>query len=582
MRKEIAALRTLMEERGIDVYIVPTCDFHGSEYINEYFSTRKFLSGFTGSAGTLVITKDDAKLWTDGRYFLQAGIQLDGSGIKLMKSGDPGVSTIEEYLDGILGSEKTLAFDGRVVSYETGEAYGKIAVNHNSNMVYDIDLAGEIWKSRPSLQGKPVYALPVSSTGKSTGQKLAEIREIMSECGADRLLITSLEENAWLYNLRGNDVKCTPVFFAFSLITQNDIMLYVFDDAVSADLLPEYVTVRNYYAVMHDIAELPEGSSISADLKSVSYGLIKSIPDGCRIINRPSPAAELKAVKNETEIESTKKAHLGDGVAMVEFISWLKRNIGKMHITEISASDYLESLRRVQDGFIELSFDTIAGYMQNGAVIHYTATEETDRELAPEGLFLVDSGGHYTTGTTDITRTISLGALTDKMRECYTAVLRGHIDLLLASFAPGTTGHELDRIAREPIREIGLDYNHGTGHGVGHVLSVHEGPNNIGKRPVTAPITPGMITTDEPGVYLAGEFGIRIESEMLCTDNGNGRYSFDNLTLCPYERDAIIKEKLTDKQLEYVNTYHKRVYDALCNRLSPEAAQWLSEATMPL
>ena len=210
----------------------------------------------------------------------------------------------------------------------------------------------------------------------------------MSECGADRLLITSLEENAWLYNLRGNDVKCTPVFFAFSLITQNDIMLYVFDDAVSADLLPEYVTVRNYYAVMHDIAELPEGSSISADLKSVSYGLIKSIPDGCRIINKPSPAAELKAVKNETEIESTKKAHLGDGVAMVEFISWLKRNIGKMHITEISTSDYLESLRRVQDGFIELSFDTIAGYMQNGAVIHYTATEETDREFAPEGLFL--------------------------------------------------------------------------------------------------------------------------------------------------------------------------------------------------
>lgn len=635
MKETILQLRDAMTKHGVDITIIPTGDFHGSEYIHPHFKARAYLSGFTGSAGVLAVTAKEARLWTDGRYFLQARMQLAESGIELMKQGEQGVPSLPAWLTEVLQSGQTLSFDGRIVNWADGNAYAAIAKKKGADIVYETDLAEEIWKERPPLSGKPVKTLPLSSTGLSFTDKLAQVRQKMQSGGFDHLLLTSLEENAWLYNLRGDDVACTPVFFAFTLITPTEVRLYAFKEALADTTLPEGITLHDYFSLPADLKELPPDAVLLADPQEASYSLVCAAQSACRLILASTPISLLKAVKNDVEIASTRRAHVQDGVAMVNFLYWLKKNVGTMPLSEISAGKYLESMRAAAPDFWEPSFETIAGYMENGAIIHYTATTESNRQLQAKGFFLVDSGGQYESGTTDITRTIALGTLTEEMKTCYTAVLRAHIDLVTAKFTPGTTGQDLDPIARKPLQEIGLDFNHGTGHGVGHVLSVHEGPQTISKKrpaPVQTANTkerltilpaeaqamlPGMITSDEPGVYLEGKFGIRIENEMLCIEvpryenikdkkitdkNKKGTdslqsdksseepdsskqdktYGFDFLTLCPYEPAAILPELLTDEELSFLNAYHARVNRTLSPLLAPDVAAWLAEETKPI
>lgn len=607
MRKELTALRRTMQAHNIDAYLIPTTDFHGSEYVNDYFKCRRYISGFTGSAGTLVVTADWAGLWTDGRYFLQAAAELDGSGIELMKMGEPGVPTPEEYLD-TLDNGTSLGFDGRIVSAAfASKLRSSLLICHN------LDLVDEIWTDRPAIQPSPIYPLDLAVTGESHESKLSRIRKIMEEKGADYHLMTSLEEIAWLYNLRGRDVKNTPVFFAFALITAEEARLYIMDGTYKDS------KTYPYFHIFEDLKKLKPGKML-LDENTVSYSLLKSLPDSMDIINDSNPAQLMKALKNETEIAATKKAHLKDGAAMTNFLCWLKNYDNVQNLTEIAASDYLEKCRREQKGCFDLSFDTISGYAENGAIIHYSATPETDKPLQAKGFLLVDSGGQYEDGTTDITRTIALGPLTEEMKLHYTAVLRAHIQLAMARFARGTTGAELDVIARKPLHDMGLDFNHGTGHGVGHLLSVHEGPNTISPRGTKSPILPGMITSDEPGLYFEGKYGIRLENEILCTEaagdaeaagiaeaagdaeaagiaeavenaeaveavenpkatGGFGNLGFETITFCPFDREAIIADRLLPEERQWLNHYHRTVYEKISPLVDAKAQLWLAEAT---
>ncbi len=585
MRKQLEDLRKIMGEKKIDAYIIPTTDFHGSEYVNDYFKCREFVSGFTGSAGTLVVTEDGAALWTDGRYFVQAEAELSGSGIRLMREGEPGVPKIEEWLAQRLGPGKTtekmtgkttenfaqpkegllsvegqppktatVGFDGRVVSAKMGEELAqKFTIEH------EVDLVGEIWPERPELRGSELYALPGVVTGESPESRLSRLRCELQKARADSHLITSLEEIAWLFNLRAGDVMHTPVFYAFALIEQERARVYLLNESKSsAELFGKNIEIRPYRAIFEDLKAL-EAGSIMLDESSVSYGLSAAIPAAVKRINRQDPAMLMKAIKNPTEIACTRKAHLRDGAAMMRFISWLKENVGKQEITEISAAERLWEERK-KEGAYDLSFDTIAGYGTHGAIIHYEATPETNVKLKPEGFLLVDSGGQYEDGTTDITRTIALGELTEEMKRCYTAVLKAHIALATAVFDAETTGADLDLIARKEIQAIGLDYKHGTGHGVGHMLSVHEGPASISPRGANTHVLPGMIMSNEPGIYLENKFGVRLENEILCVELGGGEYGFETITFCPFEEEAILPEMLTKKEKAWLDEYHANVY----------------------
>ena len=437
-----------------------------------------------------------------------------------------------------------------------------------------MDLVGEIWEERPALHGNEIYELPLEAVGETAESKLKRLRLAMEEKGADYHIITGLEEIAWLYNLRGSDVSHTPVFFAFSIISRDEDRLYTLYPIAKVlegrESLP-------YFQFFEDIKELKKGSLL-LDTKKASYTLVKSLPENVEIISDVDPVEAMKAVKNQTELRCTENAHIKDGTAMVQFIFWLKSNVGKAAISEISAADKLETLRRQQTGCFDLSFDTIPGYMENGAIVHYAPTADTNKRLRPEGLLLVDSGGQYEDGTTDITRTIALGPLTDEMREDYTTVLKSNLELSMAVFEKGITGSQLDEIARKPLKARGLDFNHGTGHGVGHILSVHEGPNRISPTGGDWPILPGMITTDEPGVYKEGAYGIRLENELVCVEK-DGSLAFEPITLCPFDRDAILPEMLSEEERKYLNAYHEKVYRVLESRLETEVRSWLREQT---
>ena len=598
MKKELITLRKKMQSYGFDAYMIPTSDFHQSEYVHDHFKCREYISGFTGSAGTLVVTMDDARLWTDGRYFLQAAAQLEGSGITLMKIGQEGVPTIVEYLESILDTgslndpdvtadEKLLAFDGRICTPKDIPA-------NKFNMVTECDLVGEIWPDRPAISPSKIYELPETVTGESHESKLARLRNTLAEHNADYYILSALDEIAWLYNLRGNDVKHTPVFFAYALISAEEDRLYVMDESLDETLRGASCRSSSNAASIHlydefpdDIMLLPAGKLL-IDKDNTSYAILDSLPEDMEIISCESPVAAMKAIKNEAEIASTKNAHLKDGTAMVEFLCWLKETMAEgslsddetsdIQITELDAAAKLEECRRKQDGFRDLSFETISAYGSNGAIVHYSATEETNKTLKPEGFYLVDSGGQYEDGTTDITRTIALGPLTDEMKLHYTTVLKSHIALCTAKFEPGTTGAELDEMTRAPLRKIGLDYNHGTGHGVGHLLGCHEGPQSISPRDKIHAILPGMINSDEPGVYIEGEYGIRLENEILCIEKG-GLYGFEPLTFCPFDKDAVLPELLTDDERKWLNDYHRQVYEKISPLVDENTKQWLKKAS---
>lgn len=575
MRSELKMLRKKMRETGVDLYIIPTTDYHGSEYVNDYFKCREYVSGFTGSAGTLVVEQNFAGLWTDGRYFLQAAQQLEGSGITLMKMGVGGVPDIMEYIES-RSSVMTIGFDGRIVSHDMGKQIEDVC-GHHASTIYDLDLVGDIWTDRPEIVPSQIYEIPIEVTGETTVSKLERLQAEMGE--ADWLLVSRLEDIAWIYNLRGRDVEHTPVFYAFALISKEEDILYVMDDSYikcSASSAAGYAktAVRRYAEVFEDLRQLRD-CTIMLDKDSVSYALAESLEDSVTCIFCKSPAEKLKAVKNSTEIKATKDAHISDGAAMAEFLYWLKNSVSTGQVTEISLANHLESSRR-RHGAYDLSFDTIAGYEEHGAIIHYSAAESSSALLKPEGFVLIDSGGQYDNGTTDITRTVALGPVSSDRKKVYTAVLKAHVDLAMAVFDENTTGADLDIIARKPLRELGLDFNHGTGHGVGHMLSVHEGPNTISSRAAGCHIVPGMITSDEPGVYIEGRYGIRIENEILCIEK-DGKYAFEMLTFCPYERDAIDVLMLTEAEIKYVDDYHRKVYETLSPLLDDEVSMWLKE-----
>ena len=592
MSTPLQSLRAAMAQREIDACLIPTADYHNSEYVGEHFACRAWLSGFTGSAGTLLVFRSWAGLWTDGRYFLQAERQLAGSGIRLMKMGEPGVPTIREFLRSSLQPGQTLCFDSRCVTAETGRKYYALARRKGVKILDREDLMEEIWLDRPPMAQGPVRALPLEYAGESRGDKLARVRSAMAKEGADVHLLTALEDIAWLLDLRGSDAACTPVFLSYLALEKAGGTLFAHPAAFSAELREELeadgIRLQPYEGVYTWVNRLKREQTVLLDPARVNARLLTGIPTGVKVLERPDPTLAMKAVKNPVEQENFRKAHLDDGVALTRFMYWVKASVGKLPMTERSAAEKLEDLRRASPDYLMPSFDPILAYGDHSAVVHYSATEETDAAVTDEGFLLADTGGHYRTGTTDCTRTYALGPVTEEQKAHYTAVLRGNLDLAAARFKQGCTGLNLDILARQPLWELGLDYNHGTGHGVGYLLSVHEGPQSIRWRSLgeDAALEPGMVTSDEPGVYFAGAYGIRLENLMLCREaevTESGTFlSFETLTLTPFDLDAVDPARMSRREIDLLNAYHARVFEAIAPRLPAEEADWLRQVTRPV
>lgn len=588
--ERLARLRREMAQRGMDGYVVVTDDFHGSEYVGDFFKARAYLSGFTGSAGTLVVLPDRAALWTDGRYFLQAAEQLTGSTIELMRMGQPGVPAIGAFLAQHLPEGGVLGFDGRTVSSSFAGTLEKALEAKHIRFAGGEDLVDAVWPDRPALSDRPVWEL--TGCGLSREEKLAKLREKMAAEDAAYLLLTSLTEIAWALDLRGGDVACTPVFLSFLLIGREDAQLCIQPQAVPADIVEKLtacgVTLRPYGAIYDLLRALPAGTRVMADSATANYRIMESLSHA-EVLDQPSPAVLMKACKTQEETDGFRAAHIKDGTALCRFLYWLKTRIGEEPMTELSAAARLAAFRAEQPDFLDLSFDTIAGYGPHGAIVHYDPTPETDVPLHPEGLLLVDSGAHYRQGTTDVTRTIALGPVTQEEKRMFTLVLKGHLALAAARFPHGATGENLDVLARLPLWEQGLDYNHGTGHGVGFILSVHEGPQSFRWRSTDGrriPLEEGMVISNEPGYYEAGKFGIRHENLVLVragetTDYGQFMY-LEPLTMAPFDRDAIDVSLLTEAELAQLNGYHRLVYDTVAPLLPAEEQAWLAAATAPL
>lgn len=594
---KIGQLRDRMKELGIDAYLVPTADFHESEYVGEFFKCRHFLTGFNGTAGTAVITMDKAGLWTDGRYFVQAEEQLSGSEIKLYRMGEPEFPTLDEFLEEELPVDGCLGFDGRVVNSELGYGLQNLLQEKNVTINCSKDLVGEIWTSRPAMSCEPIWSLDVKYAGKSTVEKLSDLRDAMKKNKAQIHLMTALDEIAWLFNLRGNDIVNNPVFLSYALITQDEAYLYVQKEAIKEDtkmekevcaaLAEAKVQVKEYAEFLQDVAAL-KNEKILLERKKASFAVCESIDASCRIIDEMNPCATMKAVKNATEIENMRRAHLKDGIAVTKFMYWLKHTIGTCDMTEMTAAHKIEELRAEQGNYIEPSFVTIAAYKENAAMCHYHPSDEVCKKLKPEGLLLVDSGGQYLEGTTDITRTYALGPLTEKEKEYYTIVAAAMLKVSTMKFLHGCRGINLDYTIREAFWKRGLDFAHGTGHGVGYLSNVHERPNGlrwkvVPERQDSAVIEPGMICSDEPGLYFAGDFGTRTENLILCVEDEKNEYGqflkFEFLTKAPIDLEALDTRFMDDADIERLNTYHKDVYETISPYMNDEEKEWLKHVT---
>ena len=592
IQERLSALRRLMAEKGIDAYLIPTDDFHASEYVGDYFKCRKYMTGFTGSAGTAVVMQDMAGLWTDGRYFIQAEQQLKGSTVTLFKMGEPDVPTVQEFLEQNLKEGQRLGFDGRTVSArEADELAQKLGKNHVT-ISCDEDLVGAIWTDRPALSCEPVKELDVKWTGKARSEKCADVRKAMTEKGAEVFMLTSLDDIAWLLNIRGGDIPCNPVVLSYLVMTQQEVLLFANEKAFAAEvkeaLAVDGVILRPYNEIYTYAAGLGEGATVLLCKAKVNSRLVKCIPENVKILDEENPTLLSKAIKTPTEVENEKIAHIRDGVAVTKFIYWLKKNVGKIPMTELSVTDYLNDLRAQQEHFMGNSFDPIISYGAHAAMNHYSATPETDIPIEPHGFLLADTGGQYLEGTTDITRTIAMGPVTEEQKKFFTAVLRGTLNLAAAKFRYGCRGLNLDYLARGPLWEMGEDFKHGTGHGVGYYLNVHEGPNGfrwkiVPERNDSAVFEEGMITSDEPGYYVEGEYGIRHENLIVCKKAEKTSFGqfmcFEHLTMVPFDLDAIVTEQMTEKERTLLNEYHAQVYEKISPYLDAEECEWLKEAT---
>ena len=592
IKQRIENIRDLMKEKNIYAYIVPSSDYHQSEYVGDYFKSREFMSGFTGSAGTLIISMDEAGLWTDGRYFIQAENELKDSGIKLFKMGEEGVPTIEEYLLEKLPKNSTLGFDGRVMSVKEGQSLANKLAFKGINIEYKYDLVNDIWEDRCSLPTEKAFLLGTEYSGESFSDKLSRIRAVMKEKKATTHILASLDDIAWLFNIRGRDVKSNPVVLSYAVISIDSVYLFIdknkIGEDIRAELSKENVQIKGYEEVYEFIKNIDENEVVLIDTSKVNYAIYSNIPSNVQKIEERNPSILFKSIKNEIELKNIRNSHIKDGVAFTKFMYWLKNNIGKIEITEISATQKLEEFRREQDKFIEPSFSTIAAYKDHAAMMHYSATEESNYKLEPRDLFLVDSGGQYFDGTTDITRTIALGPIPENVRKDFTNVVRGMIRLSKAKFLYGCRGYNLDILARGPLWEEGIDYKCGTGHGIGFVLNVHEGPNGFRWKvrediDDTCILEEGMVTTNEPGVYVENSHGIRIENEIVVRKAEKNEYGqfmdFEVITFAPIDLDAIDESLMLKDEKVYLNNYHKQVYDKISPYLNEEEKQWLKTYT---
>ena len=588
--ERIAKLRSLMEEKGIYAYVVPTADFHQSEYVGEHFKARKYITGFSGSYGTAVITKDDAGLWTDGRYFFQAENEMKGSGVRLMKMFVGDTPSIPEFLNDCVPEGGTVGFDGRVVSMGEGKEFEEALAAKNIRIDYGEDLIDQIWEDRPALSDKPAFFLEEKYSGESSASKLMRLREKMKEAGADVHIIASLDDVCWLLNVRGDDVDFFPLLLSYAVVTMDGVDLYVDDsklnDQINAELAKCNVSIHPYNDIYEDVKKLSASCTAMIDPMKMNYALYKNIP--CKIAEAANPTILMKAMKNETELENIKAAHIKDGVAVTKFMYWIKNRYDKESITELSSVDKLTAFRAEQEGYIHDSFEPLCAFADHAAMMHYSPSEESDVELKPGAFFLNDTGGSYFEGSTDITRTFILGSVDDQMKKYFTAVVRAMMRLSRANFLYGCYGYNLDVLARGPIWDLNLDFQCGTGHGVGYLGNVHEPPTGFRWYVVPSKnehhqLEEGMVITDEPGIYEDGEFGIRIENEFIVRKGVQNKYGqfmhFETITFAPIDLDGIDPEEMSRDEREWLNNYHKDVYEKIGPHLTEDEREWLKEYT---
>lgn len=590
INEKLKELRKLMRDEGIDVYIEPSADPHQSEYLADHFKSRAYITGFTGSAGTALVTDKEAILWTDGRYFIQAENQIKDNEFKLYKMNTPGYPSLQEWLEENVKYGARIGLNGRIFSQgavekiEDGLKDKKVSIHHED------DLIGKIWDDRPHLPIRDAFMLGEEYSGKSTAEKIKEIRLEMEKKNATHFLLASLDDIAWLYNIRGWDVDNNPVLISYAMITFDYAMLFVDErkipESVKTDLYDSGVVLADYDSIDQHLGDLPKDSTIILQKDRVNTSLFHAIPKNCRIIDTDNMTTIMKGIKNPVEIKNQEEAYLKDCTALTGFFHWLHKEMDQREITEVEASERLLKFRMEQEGFLQPSFGTIAAYGPNGAMMHYSPDEASCALLQKKGLFLVDSGGQYYNGTTDITRTVALGELTDLEKRDFTLVLKGHINLLSSRFLHGTSGHVLDVLARQPLWKEGVDYKSGTGHGVGYLLNVHEGPHRIATAPNNVAMEPGMVVTVEPGVYREGMHGIRTENVAVVRkdmENESGTFlSFQLLSYCYIDRECIVPEMLTDDEKLWLDQYHMNVYEKLKNRLDQEVGEWLKDKTRPI
>lgn len=592
IKGRIEALRNKMREQGIHWYLVPTADFHNSEYVNEYFKAREFLTGFTGSNGTLVLSEHVAGLWTDGRYFIQAEKELEGTEVTLYRMSEEGVLTITEFLQEHVQAGEKIGLDGRVIPAALGKQFAKIAGEKKAVLCYEEDIVDAIWTDRPPLPKNRVILLPDKISGETVRDKLKKVHSKMRELGADTFVLGKLDDIMWLFNLRGSDISCNPVALSYAIITLNASMLFVQDGVITkeqAESLGVPLQIKSYGDITQVIQTQMKGKRVLTDIRNINYTIFNKIEENNKVIEEKNPTDLLKAIKNPIEIQNIRETYLKDSVAVTKFIYWVKKIIRNKTITEVEAADYLDSLRRQIPGFLDLSFETISAYKENAAMMHYTATPANTKVLEPEGMLLVDSGAQYMGGTTDVTRTICLGAISSKAKMHFTYVCMGMLNLLNARFLYGCTGCNLDILARELLWSIDTDYKCGTGHGIGYILNVHEGPQSIRWHSAAqgddTAFEAGMLVSNEPGVYIEDEYGIRIENIMLCqkgNKNKDGQFMyFEPLTFVPIDREAMDISLMTKKDMVRFNQYHKDVYEKISPFLDEKERIWLKEATQP-
>jgi len=582
-----------MASKGIDAYIVPTADFHQSEYVGEHFKARKYISGFSGSYGTVVITRDDGGLWTDGRYFFQAENELAGSGIRLMKMFVGDTPSITEYLTDRVPRGGTVAFDGRVLSMGEGREFEEALAARQIRIHYSVDLVGDIWEDRPPLSDKPAFFLEEKYSGESTASKLKRVREVMEEHGATAHIIASLDDVCWLLNIRGDDIDFFPLLLSYAIVKKDGVELYVddskLDDRIQVELAKNQVTIHPYNAIYDDVKGLSGSETVLIDPMKMNYALYKNIP--CRIVEAANPTILMKAMKNEVELANIREAHIKDGVAVTKFMHWIKTRYDKETITELSSAAKLTELRAAQEGYIRDSFEPLCAFADHAAMMHYSPSAETDVPLSSGAFFLNDTGGGYYEGSTDITRTFVLGSVEAQMKRYFTAVVRAMMRLSRARFLYGCYGYNLDVLARGPIWDLDLDYQCGTGHGVGYLANVHEPPTGFRWYVVPSKnehhkLEEGMVITDEPGIYEDGQFGIRIENEFVVRKGVQNKYGqfmyFETITFAPIDLDGIDPEEMSRDEREWLNHYHEQVYEKIGPRLTEEEREWLKEYTRPI